>query len=175
MTKKKIKLAIACTAILTVGTTILVSCSKEEATETNMVEQLESLSNSGKGYPIKDDIPGSHSSGESCYDEYGRLTHCNYSVEGNCGKPIVIVVSKLNNLDMVVSGGSNAVANFFSSDEWKDYWPTINSEAIKELSSGNYYLHKIERSEKSYFYVATTSKELNTNEDYLIVLPVNVQ
>jgi hypothetical protein len=169
---KKTFYSIAYAAIITLGTISFIGCGKEEVNEVNMIEQL---SNNEKGYPIKDDISGPHNPGKSCYDEHDRLTHCDYSAVGNCGKPITIVASRLINLDMVVSGGSNAVANFFSSSEWENYWPTIDNTTIEKLASGNYYLHKIERSENSYFYVATTSNELNTNEDYLIVLPVNVQ
>ena len=57
-------------------------------------------------------------------------------------------------------------------DVWKKYWPTIDNETIEKLVSGEYYFHKMYRSEDSYFYAASKSKVINSDIEYLIVLPV---
>ena len=48
----------------------------------------------------------------------------------------------------------------------------IENETIEKLVSGEYYFHKMYRSEDSYFYAASKSKVINSDIEYLIVLPV---
>lgn len=154
-------------AVLAAGATMVTSCEKE-ATKNDSVLQLKSLPSDD--CDTKPDIPGLFNPGATRYCEAGLITHCDYTEKGNCYKPVII--QPKSGLDEIVSGGSDAVAKFFSGDVWKKYWPTIDNETIEKLVSGEYYFHKMYRSEDSYFYAASKSKVINSDIEYLIVLPV---
>ena len=158
---------IASIAIFGIGTLVFTSCEKE-ATKNDSVLQLKSLPSDD--CDIKPDIPGLFNPGATRYCKAGLITHCDYTERGNCYKPVII--QPKSGLDEIVSGGPDAVAKFFSGDVWKKYWPTIDNETIEELVSGEYYFHKMYRSEDSYFYAASKSKVINSDIEYLIVLPV---
>lgn len=158
-------------AVLVAGATMIISCEKE-ATKTDSIMQLksQSLDENDDDCSIKPDIPGVYNPGESCYCDAGLITHCNYKKPGNCFKPVIIKPGA--GLDELVLDGPDAVAKFFSGETWKVYWSNIDDETIEKLVSGEYYFHKMYRSENSSFYAASKSKVINADAEYLIVLPV---
>ncbi len=168
MSKTRIVLATVATALVA-GTAIFTSCEKEGSNENASLMQTKEAS----GYPCGQTphVPGSCNPGATIMCSDGLPDHCNYSIPGNCLREIRISIS-IEQVDMAVSGGPSSVGKFFSGEEWKNFWPELDSEIIAELATGKYYLHKMQRSENDYFYVATKADKLEAGIEIYLVMPV---
>lgn len=172
MQKTKIRLAIAAIAILAASAAILTSCDKSEL-DMNLVEQTKLASVPDDDCAVVPDIEGKYNPGKLLVCSSGLPTNCDYSIKGNCSRPAVVVDTLITNC--LVSNGPSFVVEFFSGEVWKNYWPNIDTETIDKLVSGEYYFHKIKRSQTSWFYVATKSVVIDTNTEYLVALPVKLE
>ncbi len=167
MKKTKVILASVAT-VLVAGTTLFTSCEKE----TN--EGTAFLQKTVIGNPCGDEphVDGPFARGLTVDCPIDNLpSYCNYKVQGDCLREVTISTSSTL-LDMVVSGGPSSVGEFFSGEEWKRFWPELDSETIATLASGEYYLHKMQRSENRCFYVATKSSTLEAGIEIYLVMPV---
>lgn len=169
MQKTKIRLAIAAIAILAASAAILTSCDKSEL-NMDLDKHTKALSLPDSDCPIGVDIEGPYNPGKTVFCDNGQIQCCDYSQTGNCWRPIIKVDTI--RLNMLVSNGPSFVVEFFSGEEWKDYWPDIDIETLDKLRTGEYYFYKIDRSETSCFYAATKSTVIDATTEYLVVLPV---
>ena len=170
MKKTKVILASVAT-VLVAGTVLFTSCEKEGSNENASLVQTKAT---GGEYPCGQapHIPGSVVPGETVLCTDGLPHYCNYTKPGNCLLEVPASALSSTHLDMAVSGGPSSVGNFFSGEEWKRFWPDLGSETVAALASGEYYLHKMQRSENRCFYVATKSSTLEAGIEIYLVMPV---
>ena len=168
---KKIRIILTSVATaLVAGVTLFTSCEKEGSNENASLMQTKVADDE---YPCGQapHIPGNVVPGETVLCSDGLPHYCNYTKPGNCLREVT--VSKLSEqLDMVVSGGPSSVGEFFSGENWKKFWPNLDSRTVAELATGKYYLHKKLRSRNSCFYVATKASKLEAGVEIYLVMPV---
>lgn len=157
--------------MLVVGVTMFISCEKEGSNENALLVQTK-VAEGQYSCGQAPHIQGPYNPGLTVLCEDDGLPHyCNYTIPGNCLQEVSIP-GLSEQLDMVVSEGPGYVGKFFSGKGWKKIWPNLDSKIVEELATGYYYLHKIERSEKRSFYVATKSSKLEPGIDIYTVIPV---
>ncbi|MBO7201359.1 MAG: hypothetical protein J6V54_08210 [Bacteroidales bacterium] len=169
MQKTKVILASVAT-VLVAGTVLFTSCEKEGSNETVLLEQSKAT---GDGYPCgqRPNIPGPYNPGLTVMCSDNLPDYCDYTQPGNCLQEIRISLNS-DQLDMVVSGGPKAVGEFFSGEEWRNFWPDLDADTVATLASGDYYLHKRLRLDNECFYVATKSSTLEAGIEIYLVMPV---
>ena len=169
MKKTRIVYMIVATALVA-GTVMFTSCEKEGSNENVSLVQTKAAEDD---YPCgqRPHIQGSYNPGLTVLCSDGLPDYCDYTKPGNCLKEIKAQLSSTQ-LDMAVSGGPSSVGKLFSGEEWKRFWPNLDSKIVAELATGKYYLHKRLRSGNECFYVATKSSKLAAGIDIYLVMPV---